>query len=968
MTALLYSNARAGEGVHTLISPGDLAKSHAKYEGIKNCTQCHRLGGGLPDGKCLDCHDKLAARIKSKQGTHAKYTDACVKCHGDHKGRSFRMINVDEKGFDHDRTDYLLRDKHARAKCKDCHKKEGVYSGLKQDCVSCHKDEHKGQLANKCESCHNIKGWKEIEKFDHDRDSSYALTSKHREVKCAKCHAKGRYKPVDFKKCDDCHKDPHRGQFRERKCDSCHNTRGWAKDAFDHASPGYKGYRLDGKHLKVDCAKCHAKGRYKPVAYKACDDCHKDPHRGQFKEKKCEQCHTTAAWDKDAFDHASQEYKGYKLSGKHRDTKCDKCHVNGKYRPLAYKLCDDCHKDPHERQLRDKACEACHTTNEWKKVIFDHNAPQYSKYRLEGKHEKTVCSKCHVKGRYKPLEEACLACHEKEDVHKKDLGKVCEKCHTPADWKKSTMNHNTQTRFPLVGAHKNTDCSKCHKRKDMYKEKERRCEDCHKDPHKGEFKEECASCHTQNDWAPRKFDHSRKAGFELKGAHNDAACKSCHIAGGAYRKVSRYCNQCHADPHFNQFGGKQCTQCHGETSWGPTEFSHGSTGYPLSGSHRSVECSACHANRLYRNTAAVCASCHRTDFASAPGHAAGGYSQDCTKCHLSNISSWNFSHAGSGNCASCHLDRRPASHTADPSTYPMTCEICHTSTSSWTEHRHASATNCGSCHLGMRPSSHTANTSKYPAACELCHSYPSWTATRHLSTSNCGSCHLGMRPSSHTANTTKYPVTCELCHSYPSWTATRHLSTSTNCGSCHLSSRPASHTADPATYPTTCELCHTSTSTWTEHRHTTAKTGCSSCHLSTRPSSHTANPSAYPTTCELCHAYPSWAFTHSSSSSVNCNNCHSGVTPAPHKTYASRFGTLCQNCHTYPSWLPGKMNHSFTVFPTNHQGFSRCSDCHPAQNYGNKGGCIECHTARGEKVHKTTSNAGCLSCHPYGRE
>ncbi|HXI09689.1 MAG TPA: hypothetical protein VNK06_02695, partial [Thermodesulfobacteriota bacterium] len=60
---VLCQNAFAKDGVDSLISPGDLAKGHAKYEGITNCTQCHKLGSGVPDSKCLDCHDKLAARI-----------------------------------------------------------------------------------------------------------------------------------------------------------------------------------------------------------------------------------------------------------------------------------------------------------------------------------------------------------------------------------------------------------------------------------------------------------------------------------------------------------------------------------------------------------------------------------------------------------------------------------------------------------------------------------------------------------------------------------------------------------------------------------------------------------------------------------------------------------------------------------------------------------------------------------------
>jgi len=160
---------------------------------------------------------------------------------------------------------------------------------------------------------------------------------------------------------------------------------------------------------------------------------------------------------------------------------------------------------------------------------------------------------------------------------------------------------------------------------------------------------------------------------------------------------------------------------------------------------------------------------------------------------------------------------------------------------------------------------------------------------------------------------------------------------------------------------------------WTA-THPASTATCSTCHLSQRPSSHTANPSAYPTTCQSCHKYPTWAataFTHSSTT-TNCQSCHLAKYPVPHSQYNTRFGTVCEKCHTYPVWATyksGSFNHTaFSVFPTSHKGYSRCIDCHPASagGYASKGGCIQCHTAKGEKVHKVSTNAGCLSCHPRG--
>ena len=94
--ALFNTAAWAQEDFGSLISPGPLSKAHEKYEGITNCTKCHALGGGIPDSKCLDCHDKLAEKIKNKQGLHATFSQACIKCHSDHKGKAFKIITIDK--------------------------------------------------------------------------------------------------------------------------------------------------------------------------------------------------------------------------------------------------------------------------------------------------------------------------------------------------------------------------------------------------------------------------------------------------------------------------------------------------------------------------------------------------------------------------------------------------------------------------------------------------------------------------------------------------------------------------------------------------------------------------------------------------------------------------------------------------------------------------------------------------------
>ena len=63
-------------------------------------------------------------------------------------------------------------------------------------------------------------------------------------------------------------------------------------DFFDH---NVTDYPLQGKHVGMDCKKCH-KGRYTdPLVFNTCDSCHGDYHQGEFAENgvspDCVECH-----------------------------------------------------------------------------------------------------------------------------------------------------------------------------------------------------------------------------------------------------------------------------------------------------------------------------------------------------------------------------------------------------------------------------------------------------------------------------------------------------------------------------------------------------------------------------------------------------------------------------------------------------------------------------------------------------
>lgn len=354
-----------------LFSPDKLARPHAELEGLKNCTQCHQLGERISEDKCLQCHDALAARIRSDLGYHARLTDKnCIDCHSDHRGIDYEMVRWDTTKFDHDSTGYALTGKHLELNCSQCHQTES-YVGLEQDCLSCHQDEHRGQLGKDCTQCHSTKEWPEI-RFEHEK-AQFQLVGKHQEVDCNKCHLLEdivstsesgsqatqdapmqvrRYKPLPFAECSDCHTDYHQGQF-EQDCAACHGESDWKKMDFDHQRAQFA---LLGKHQQVKCNQCHqlelfADGaqlqRFKPLPFANCADCHADYHQNQFAQD-CAECHRVEQWPNTTFDHSRSTFH---LDGAHANVKCELCHAletfaNGeelrRYKPVD-DACQTCH-------------------------------------------------------------------------------------------------------------------------------------------------------------------------------------------------------------------------------------------------------------------------------------------------------------------------------------------------------------------------------------------------------------------------------------------------------------------------------------------------------------------------------------------------------------------------------------------------------------------------------------------------
>ena len=503
------------------LSPGKLQRVHANLEGLKNCEKCHSAGQQIDDQKCLECHTMLADRIKAGKGLHAnnEYSD-CVTCHVEHMGEDADLVwwRDGQDKFDHSLAGYQLEGKHVGVQCRSCHRPDHMtdkaelvakhkdvnrtFLGLSRDCVSCHRDEHRGQFSQDCGSCHNMTGWRTATRFDHNK-TKFPLTGLHQKVDCSKCHrvvtdnkfrddtSFVQFANVKYQLCSDCHQDVHKGRFK-KTCDQCHTTAGWKQVAageFDHSKTRFP---LLGKHNSLECKKCHLPGSsVAGLAFGRCLDCHADYHQGQFvagsSVKDCEACHTVNSFKPSTFTVAMHQESKYRLEGSHLAVPCIACHTMTKLHgtetmrfAFSSTRCLDCHKDPHKGQL-DKyvsrnGCEFCHSVQSWRKVTYDHGK---TKFALTGKHANVLCTKCHKpegtgdqqRLQFTSLKTDCASCHE--DVHKGQFAVAaalnaratkCERCHTTTHWKPDLFDHNRDAKFKLVGAHRKVACTGCHKK------------------------------------------------------------------------------------------------------------------------------------------------------------------------------------------------------------------------------------------------------------------------------------------------------------------------------------------------------------------------------------------------------------------------------------------------------------------------------------------------------------------------
>jgi hypothetical protein len=181
-------------------------------------------------------------------------------------------------------------------------------------------------------------------------------------------------------------------------------------------------------------------------------------------------------------------------------------------------------------------------------------------------------------------------------------------------WRPADFNHEA-TNFRLTGAHRRTECQRCHVG-GKYTGLPLECQGCHSADYNQTsqpnhavvgFNAQCQDCHGTEAWQPverfpSSIDHDKTL-FPLLGRHRTVACGECHV-GFVFKGTSTQCGVCH-ESDFNAaqnpdhsaggFGG-DCLTCHTMDGWRPATFDHASTKFPLQGAHVAQPCQACHVN------------------------------------------------------------------------------------------------------------------------------------------------------------------------------------------------------------------------------------------------------------------------------------------------------------------------------------------------------------------------------------
>jgi hypothetical protein len=453
------------------------------------------------------------------------------------------------------------------------------------------------------------------------------------------------------------------------------------------------------------------------------------------------------------------------------------------------KPCGSCHVDHRGRE---------HELVRWDAASFDHDQAGWP---LEGAHARQDCAKCHTsknargEDTYIGLGTTCVGCHE--DKHEGRFGLACQTCHDEVSWKNLDLDpfDHDLARYPLRGKHEEVACAKCHGQPAKYRPLPfEACGDCHEDPHRERFGNECESCHTLESWKSSSMPRARHPGVSLAGGHQRVECKSCHDRGNLLLPSrGTRCESCHEPIHEAKFGD-DCARCHAQVRWlGLPEALgrrvHKDTNYPLTGQHKQTPCESCHSEKL-----PVAKRYRQLEF------------DDCKDCHR-DVHQGQFADRDDGKCESCH---------SLSGFTPTSFGFEEHQTSEFPLSGAHDAAPCGTCHTGKAP---RLDWQLKQRACAECHDNPHGTRfEREMQAEGCAGCHSAVAWDVPKIEHDTWPL------------QGRHESV--RCDQCHAATEADQKAGAGPSYklaPRECEGCHTDVHLG-QFRLSEPKKTCGDCH------------------------------------------------------------------------------------------------------------------------------------------
>ena len=421
---------------------------------------------------------------------------------------------------------------------------------------------------------------------------------------------------------------------------------------------------------------------------------------------------------------------------------------------------------------------------------------------------------------------------------------------------------------------------------------------------------ECRTCHTDHQGRTAKiaplesetFDHGN-TDFPLLGAHQEAACRSCHAPERKFRDAPAACVECHRqnDRHQGRLGPR-CADCHDPAAWSRARFDHDRTGFALGGAHARVFCESCHPDNRFADTAKTCNGCHAADDTHG-----GRYGERCESCHVT--AAWRslvFDHGrdtgfgldgrhATARCEACHT--RPLGNKPPPAT----CNACHAKDD---KHQGRNGARCSACHTASNWKTVTFNHDRdtsFPLAgghakiaCADCHADP---AFKDRPGKTCAACHAP-----DDAHGGRLGRDCERCHNETGWAA--EIFFDHDLGRFPL---VGLHVAVP------CEECHR------DQAFRDTATDCAACHADA--DTHRGRLGS---NCALCHnpnGWSFWQFDHDRQTHFRLDGAHEGLgCLACHTEPAGKPGTTCAACHRRDDVHRGSFG-------------ARCERCHVTESF-----------------------------------